>query len=57
MGVSAFGKNTLFQKNYHFLIMSRYPKIGDRSNPYKSRVVQKLTLTGVDIESYQQTIT
>jgi transposase len=52
MGVSAFGKITLFQKNYHFLIMRRYPKIGDRSNPYKSRVVQKLTLTGVLVHPY-----
>jgi hypothetical protein len=36
------------------LIMSRYPKIGDRSNPYKSRVVQKLTLTGVGSNTWQK---
>jgi hypothetical protein len=47
MGVSAFGQIIIFQENYQFLGMISHLKIGDRSNPYKSRVVQKLTLAGV----------
>ncbi len=47
MGVSALGKIILYQQNNRLLITSHHLKIGDRSNPYKSRVVHTITLTGV----------
>jgi hypothetical protein len=47
MGVSAFGKVILFQQKLAIVDYGSAPKSGDRSNPYKSRVVHTLTLTGV----------